>query len=113
MYAHAPIDFYFDFSSPYGYFAAEMLLKKRFKVFTTAWKGSVAFSLALLALFVVGNNDLVGFNRAPARSSVVSVQIDGPYTAPYDGGNGGSILLTRPEDIDAALALHQAIGRAE
>ncbi len=97
------------FAGLIGYFAAEMLLKKRFKVFTTAWKGSVAFSLALLALFVVGNNDLVGFNRAPARSSVVSVQIDGPYTAPYDGGNGGSIRLTRPEDIDAALALHQAI----
>ena len=97
------------FAGLIGYFAAEMLLKKRFKVFTTAWKGSVAFSLALLTLFVVGNNDLVGFNRAPARSSVVSVQIDGPYTAPYDGGNGGTIRLTRPEDIDAALALHQAI----
>lgn len=25
MYAHAPIDFYFDFSSPYGYFAAEKI----------------------------------------------------------------------------------------
>lgn len=97
------------FSGFLGYFVAEMLLKKRFKVFSTAWKGFAAFSLMLIVLFVVADNDLVGFNRTPARSSVDKIQIYVSQTVPYDSGNRGPLTITRPEDIDAALALHQAI----
>ena len=97
------------FSGLIGYFAAEMLLKKRFRVLAASWKGSAAFSLVLVALFLVADNDLVGFNRTPDRSAIVSVTLNRVQTAPYDGASYSQLTLTRAEDIDAVLSLHQNI----
>ena len=94
-----------------GYFAAEMLLRKTFRVFRRGWKGALALCLALTASALVMDNDLIGFNRAPSRYDVVSVILDGPYTLPSDSASHFGMYLTEDESIEAALALHQAIAR--
>ena len=96
-----------------GYFAAEMLLRKTFRVFRRGWKGALALCLALTASALVMDNDLIGFNRAPSRYDVVSVILDGPYTLPSDSASHFGMYLTEDESIEAALALHQAIARAQ
>ncbi len=97
------------FAGLLGYFVAEMLLKKRFHVFSGGWKGCLVFSLALVCAFIVTSNDLVGFNRTPARATIASVRLSGISTTPYDTANYSALTLTQAEDIDAALALHSTI----
>ena len=96
-----------------GYFAAEMLLRKTFRVFRRGWKGALALCLALTASALVMDNDLMGFNRAPSRYDVVSVYLWGPYTLPSDSAShfGINLHLTEDEDIEAVLSLHRAIAR--
>lgn len=94
-----------------GYFAAEMLLRKTFRVLRRSWKGALALCLALTAAALTMNYDLIGFNRAPSRYNVVSVYLDGPYTYPSDSASHFGIQCTDSEDIEAVLALHQAIAR--
>lgn len=94
-----------------GYFAAEMLLRKTFRVLRRSWKGALALCLVLTAAALAMNYDLIGFNRAPSRYDVVSVYLWGPYTLPSDSASHFDIHCTDSEDIEAALALHQAIAR--
>lgn len=94
-----------------GYFAAEMLLRKTFRVLRRSWKGALALCLVLTASALAMNYDLIGFNRAPSRYDVVSVYLWGPYTLPSDSASHFDIHCTDSEDIEAALALHQAIAR--
>lgn len=94
-----------------GYFAAEMLLRKTFRVLRRGWKGALALCLVLTAAALVMDNDLIGFNRAPSRYDVVSVYLWGPYTLPSDSASHFGMHLTEDESIEAALALHQAIAR--
>lgn len=94
-----------------GYFAAEMLLRKTFRVLRRSWKGALALCLVLTAAALTMNYDLIGFNRAPSRYNVVSVYLDGPYTYPSDSASHFGIYLTEDDEIEAALALHQAIAR--
>ncbi|MEG1879307.1 MAG: hypothetical protein RR211_06710, partial [Pseudoflavonifractor sp.] len=54
------------FTGILGYFGAEMLLKKSFRVFRTGWKGCLAVCLLLIAATCAMEFDLIGFNRAPA-----------------------------------------------
>lgn len=94
-----------------GYFAAEMLLRKTFRVLRRSWKGALALCLVLAAAALTMNYDLIGFNRAPSRYDVVSVYLEGPYTYPSDSASHFGIQCTDSEDIEAVLALHQAIAR--
>lgn len=94
-----------------GYFAAEMLLRKTFRVLRRSWKGALALCLVLTAAALTMNYDLIGFNRAPSRYNVVSVYLWGPYTYPSDSASHFDIYCTDSEDIKAVLALHQAIAR--
>ena len=94
-----------------GYFAAEMLLRKTFRVFRRGWKGALALCLVLTAAALTMNYDLIGFNRAPSRYDVASVYLEGPYTYPSDSASHFGIHLTGEDEIEAALALHQAIAR--
>ncbi|EDN01673.1 hypothetical protein BACCAP_00338 [Pseudoflavonifractor capillosus ATCC 29799] len=94
-----------------GYFAAEMLLRKTFRVLRRSWKGALALCLVLTAAALTMNYDLIGFNRAPSRYNVVSVYLWGPYTYPSDSASHFDIYCTDSEDIEAVLALHQAIAR--
>ena len=93
-----------------GYFAAEMLLHKSFRVFRRSWKGAAVFTLALVLCCAGLQFDLLGFERwVPDPDDIQSVSLRNISTAPYDSGDHGSLTLTDPEDIAAAVALHAAI----
>ncbi|SBW12614.1 conserved membrane hypothetical protein [uncultured Eubacteriales bacterium] len=92
-----------------GYYAADMLLKKSFRVFSRSWKGLLAFSLVLVAAYVITDLDLFGFNDPPKRSEVASVTFYGISSAPYDTGSHSVLTLTDSSDIDAVLQLHGVI----
>lgn len=91
-----------------GYFAAEMLLQKSFKVFRK-WKGAVAAAAVFAALFLAVSFDFTGFEtRIPDPATVDSVNV---FTANvvYFGDNGDNIYMdvTDPEVIGLLNILHQ------
>ena len=93
-----------------GYFVAEMLLRKSFRVLG-AWKGC-AVLLALVCLGVAALHlDLFGYTtRLPAREDIQSVSVSGLYSSPYDAGHYLKLdLAEEAELIDKALAVHQAV----
>ena len=92
-----------------GYFAAEMLLKKSFRVFK-AWKGSAVMAAVMLVLCLACMADLFGVAvRVPDADRVekLSVTLDMGY--PNDSGRAYSAVLTDPESIQKFIDLHQAI----
>ena len=93
-----------------GYFAAEMLLHKSFRVFRRSWKGAAVFTLALLVCCGGLQFDLFGFERwVPQADEIQSVTLRNVGSSPLDTGNYASFTLDDPEDIAAAVALHAAI----
>ena len=94
--------------SAIGYFGAEMLLKKTFRVWK-AWKGC-AVLLVLTAVFVIGlQADLFGYSaRVPAVNRVVSVQIDGYGSYPHDSGRNYNFETEDRAIIEKTVALHQS-----
>lgn len=95
-----------------GYFAAEMLLKKSFRVLK-AWKGSVAMGAVMLLLCLSVSLDWYGFeNRVPAADQVESVELWGLNGAPVDDA-GSKLTFTDPEDVALAIQLHQLAIQAE
>jgi len=90
-----------------GYFAAEMLLRKSFRVFRRSWKGACAFALALAVGCCALEFDLMGFERwNPDPDSLSWVRIWTTSAIPYDSGSH-TPTLTEPEDLEA-LARFQA-----
>lgn len=92
-----------------GYFAAEMLLKKSFRVWK-AWRGCAV----LLALVTVGlialRGDAFGYvSRIPSPDRVVSVTVDGMGSYPYDGGRSFEFTTEDTALIHKTIALHEAI----
>ena len=91
-------------------FAAEMLIRKTFRVFRTGWKGAAILSAALVLVCVAVRMDITGYEtRVPDPDKVVSVDVNLSHEGVriYDG--------TDPETIAMALELHEAIvteGRA-
>ncbi len=82
-----------------GYFAAEMLLQKTFRVFKRAnWLRFGVTGLILAALMLCGEFDLYGIEKKlpdPAGVQGVSVSVDGE-----------SVLLEAPENIAAVIGAH-------
>ncbi len=92
-----------------GYFVAEMLLKKSFRVWK-AWRGGAV----LLALVAVGlfwlQMDGFGFvSRVPSLQSVVSVKVEGRGGYPYDEGRTADFTTEDRDIIAKTVALHKAI----
>jgi len=92
-----------------GYFAAEMLLKKSFRVWK-AWRGCAV----LLVLVAVGlaslRGDAFGFvTRVPAANKVVSIKVDGMGSYPYDEGRNFEFETKDAALIEKTVALHKAI----
>ncbi len=90
-----------------GYFAAEMLLKKSFRVFK-AWRGCAV----LLVLVVVGltclRMDAFGFvTRIPSPNKVASVTVDGMGSYPYDEGRSFGFVTEDAALIEKTVALHK------
>lgn len=91
-----------------GYFAAQMLLDKSFRVFRK-WKGAAVVAAAFILLFVVVALDLTGFEtRVPAADEVAQVSITGPRSYPYDSASYNSADVDDPDTIARIIALHQA-----
>ena len=88
-----------------GYFAAEMLIKKSFQVFSGA-RRYIGFAAVCLcsALFVVAcETGFFGYEtRIPARGEVAAVSVDTSY-----GGNPAR--FTSGGGIDQAMELHSAL----
>ena len=92
-----------------GYFAAQMLLDKSFRVFKK-WKGGLAVAGVFIALFLVVGFDLTGYEtRIPDPASVKSVQVDASNGI-YLNDTGDSIWLdvTDPAQIGQLVDLHRA-----
>ena len=92
-----------------GYFAAEMLLKKSFRVFK-AWKGAAVMTAVMLALCLVCTMDLLGVaTRVPSPDKVDSLSVQLHLGYPDDDGRDYIATLTEPENIQRFIELHQAI----
>ena len=93
-----------------GYFAAEMLLQKSFKVFKK-WKGAVAVTAVFVALFCVVGFDLTGYEtRVPDPASVERVTVSG-LDIQYlndDGDRWYNLDVTDPEAIRLITLVHRA-----
>ncbi len=85
-----------------GWFAAEMLLKKAFRVFRKrAWGGFGICCAVILALMLSLRFDLFGYERrVPEVSQISSAAIH---------AGGSSAALTQPENLEALTALHRQI----
>ena len=71
------------FAGLLGYYAAEMLLKKSFRVFKSAWKGALATTVVLVLIGISLPLDLTGYQTyVPEQSEIGHAQV-GFYT----GGN--------------------------
>lgn len=84
-----------------GWFVAQMLIQKSFRVFRHHWAGyGICCLVVALAMFAT-EFDLLGFERRvpdPARVESVEVYAQGDNTR-----------LSRPESLEAVTALHRSI----
>ena len=92
-----------------GYFVAQMLLDKSFRVFKK-WKGAVAVAGVFVALFCVVGFDLTGYEtRVPNPDDVDSVYFSGMDPAGLgDSGDYVSTITTDQGQIKLLMDLHQA-----
>ena len=87
-----------------GYFTAEILLKKTFRVFGREWVGYGVFALCLTAAVLMMEFDVTGFERrVPQLEDVEQVSIW------CSGTNGSTIIVDDPDYIADFIALHQSI----
>ena len=92
-----------------GYFVAEMLMHKTFRVFRLCWKGVLPLLAALVLAVGALEFDLTGYeDRVPDAGQVAEVRISGSGTAPYDDAAYNPVL-SAPEDIARLVELHSAI----
>lgn len=92
-----------------GYFVAEMLLRKSFRVWS-AWKGGLGMVAVMALLCAVCVFDLFGVEtRVPRADQVESVYLDADAGYPYDDGGLELFAKDDPELISRIIALHQAV----
>ena len=93
-----------------GYFIAEMLLRKSVRVFRRGWKGCLILLACVVVAMCALEFDLGGFEgRVPEARKVKSVSLSSVKSTPYDELSYASCLIDDPEQVEALLALHQAI----
>ena len=88
------------FAGLLGYYAAEMLLKKSFRVFRQSWKGAAATTAALILIGASFPLDLTGYQtRVPEQSEIDHAQVgfytDGNINNWFDLDDEESIALLR------------------
>jgi len=90
-----------------GYFAAEMLLKKSFRVWR-AWRGCVVIVVLMAIGLTSLRTDAFGFvTRVPDAGRVVSITVDGMGSYPYDEARHFEFTTEDSQIIEKAVALHQ------
>ncbi|HPE16908.1 MAG TPA: hypothetical protein PK597_08130, partial [Oscillospiraceae bacterium] len=96
-----------------GYFAAEMLLKKSFRVFRRGIRGYLVFALVLAVSMTAMEYDIFGYEkRVPDAQDVSAVYVNEGY---YRYGLGSAPALTSEDDIAAVVSLHRSLteGKAD
>ncbi len=86
-----------------GYFAAEMLVRKSFRVFKGSWRGFVIFSFAAVALVLCLELDVFGYERKQPDAEEIfgaSIEMSGTYAYVED-----------PESVQMVLDLHEDLIR--
>lgn len=92
-----------------GYFVAQMLLDKTFRVLKK-WKGAAAVTAAFILLFVVVGFDLTGYeNRVPDPAQVVSVEIGGLQSKPFDSARWMNVETDDPAAVANVVDAHRII----
>ncbi|MCI2058162.1 MAG: hypothetical protein LKJ80_03025 [Oscillibacter sp.] len=87
-----------------GYFAAEMLLRKSFRVFRSSWKGAAAVTAALLIFGACVRADVTGVvARVPAASDIRTLIVS------VGGQNYCSAGIRDPELIEKFREVHRAV----
>lgn len=85
-----------------GWFVAQMLIKKSFRVFRSHWVGYGVCCLVIALAMFATEFDLFGFERrVPDPERVERVELE-CY-------NGSRVTLSRPESLEAVTALHRSI----
>ena len=93
------------FAGLLGYFAAEMLLHKSFRVWRTGRVGALVFSAVLVCFGVAMSLDLTGYEGyTPEADKIKSVNVH-----LSSGGDNLSCKLDEPESIEYVLAAHRAM----
>lgn len=93
------------FTGLLGYFAAEMLLHKSFRVWRTGRVGALVFSAVLVCFGVAMSLDLTGYESYTPDAEEVE------FVSVYLSSNGDylSCKLDEPESIERTLAAHRAM----
>ena len=93
-----------------GYFAAEMLLQKSFRVLKKGWKGCV-LTTAVLVLLVAGClADVFGIETwVPEAEEVEGITVNINSLYPYDKASGFHLDLEDTVSVQRITGLHQAI----
>ena len=84
------------------FFAAQMLLKKKFRIFTSRWwVETLALVLTLLAVTLCIKLDITGYqHRIPDAEDVTSVRFDASYA---------DFTTDDPAAVESVISLHRAI----
>jgi len=84
------------------FFAAQMLLKKKFRIFTSRWwVETLALVLTLLAVTLCIKLDITGYqHRVPDAEDVTSVRFDASYA---------HFTTDDPAAVESVISLHRAI----
>jgi ABC-2 type transport system permease protein len=84
-----------------GYFAADMLMKKTFRVFSGNWRGYIISCLVIAALMFSCRYDVFGYERhIPDADSIQSATVN---------INGDFITLEDPDNISALVNVQKSI----
>ena len=95
------------FAGLIGFFAAEMLLRKSFRVWKTGWRGALIVTGALVALGAVLSFDLTGYEGyVPDPDAVESVSVELNI---YGSGSVCYFTATDEGSIRLAAAAHRAV----
>ena len=93
-----------------GYFAAQMLLHKSFRVFKKSVKGCAVTALVMAACLLACFMDVFGVETwVPKVEKVESVQIHFNNTFPLDEGAYLNLDITDPAQVEKIVDLHQSI----
>lgn len=93
-----------------GYFAAQMLLHKSFRVFKKSWKGCAVTAVVMAMSITACYLDVFGVETwVPDSNQVESVQVYINNTFPLDDAAYFNEDITAPAQVEKIVALHESI----
>lgn len=98
-----------------GYFMAEMLMQKNFRIFKKYIVTEAVVSVAVMTVFLIAlNNDAFGLERKlPKQDEIVEAWVDLDYPVKYEGEEIADLLATHAQIIAEKDEVIDAIARNE